>query len=191
MILYLASIISFKYFFSSLDLINTFLNDLFKTQCPKCNKIGNLNRHSKIYRRGKKKDEVVEHGQRVFCSNRNKKEGCKHTFSLNITLKLPRLHRFTKPVNDFILEYIKPRSAINSWSFAFPDCNDITAPYRFLRLVKNAFMKLRALLCILKPPPDKFHENEHRNLFLHMQNSFSNEEICLEALILHLQQRIF
>ena len=134
---------------------------------------------------------MIEHGQRVFCSNRNHHSGCGRTFALNLTIKLPRLHRFTKQINQFFLHYMITLCASFSWALTHPECEDITAPYRFLKLVKKAFVKLRPILCNLSKPPDDFTYNTPLHLFSHIKNSFTGCENCMEAFILHFEQRIF
>ena len=183
--------VAYADFFSSLDLLFKATNDLFKTPCPHCKFVGHLIKHSKIYRRAKEKDETIHHGHRIFCSNRNNKIGCGRTIALNLTLKLPRLNRFTKQVNDFFLHYIVSMCACFSWFFAHPKCVDISAPYRFLRLVKKSYINLRPLLCNRTKPPDQFQNNKSLNLFQHIKIAFPENENYLEALILHLQGRVF
>ena len=153
--------------------------------------VGFLIKHSLIFRRGDTKDQTIQHGQRVFCSNRHNQSGCGHTFAFNLTIKLPRLHRFTKQINQFFLHYIISLCTCFSWHATHPACYDITAPYRFLKLVRKAFVNLRPLLCNLSKPPDEFSRNIPLHLFSHIKNTFSENDNCLEAFILHFEQRVF
>jgi len=150
-----------------------------------------LIKHSKIYRTSSIKGKHIFHGQRVFCNNRDNKKGCGHTFAFNLTIKLPRLNRFTSQINSFLIHYITSLIACLAWNMAHPDCTDITASYRFLKLVKKSFLTLKPLLCSISKPPDNFDPNSALHLFQHIQSAFSNNKNHLEALILFYQRRVF
>jgi hypothetical protein len=60
-------------------------------RCPHCGKTGALNRHSLLS--GKwfgARCERVPRGQRVWCSNRNRRGGCGRTFAVYLSTALPR-----------------------------------------------------------------------------------------------------
>lgn len=179
------------YFFSSLDLLFKACGELYLRACPHCHQVGNLVLHSKIYRVGEEKGERIFHGQRVYCNKRKKYAGCGRTFSLNLTLKLPRLNHFTAKINAFLLHYISIFVACAAWSIAHPKCVDITAVYRFMRLVKKTSFKLKPLLCAICKPPDQFLPQSLRHLFLHIKIAFPKSENHLEELLLHQQKRLF
>jgi len=164
---------------------------LFKTSCPHCHTSGCLIKHSKIYRTSNIKGKYIFHGQRVFCNNRDSKKGCGHTFALTLTVKLPRLNRFTSQINSFLIHYITSLIACLAWNMSHPDCTDITASYRFLKLVKRSFFSLKALLCTITKPPDHLDPKSALSLFQHIQSAFSNSKKPLEDFLLFHQKRLF
>jgi hypothetical protein len=60
--------------------------------CPHCNQVGNLNRHGCLYGFDEKNPRrKTLRARRVFCSNRQRRRGCGHTFSVWCADKIRRL----------------------------------------------------------------------------------------------------
>jgi len=148
--------------------------------------------HSKIYRVSDVPGaDPIFHGQRILCSKRRGKNGCGKTFALNLTIKLPRLNRFTAKMSNFLLHYIASPSAFVAWCLVFPFCVDICQPFRFARHIKKAYLFLNAFLCSLTKPPDKPKPNTIKFFAHHLHSAFPDSKNPLENLILLLQKRPF
>lgn len=179
-----------KFFFSSLDSLDKALKNIFQTKCPHCKRVGFLILHSKIYRLDSNR-QIMEHGQRCFCSNRGKKRGCGQTIDFNLTTMLPRLPLETKKVSKFILHYIESKSASKSWFNSFENSIDITRPYKFFKLVKKRIYKLIPHLVNITSPPIKKGLTNCLYIFQYIKKAFPDSNNCIEALLLSLQSRVF
>jgi len=71
---------------------------LKQARCPNCACFDSLIRHSILYGNGPPgSEDRVKRGQRVLCSNRDKRRGCGHTFPIFLSDVLPR-HTVTATV---------------------------------------------------------------------------------------------
>jgi hypothetical protein len=178
-------------FFSSLDSLMTSIERLYLWTCANCNKVGSLRRHSHYFRVDPKGKEPIHHGQRVFCSNRYKNKGCGKTFTLQISVKLPRLHHLTKDINDFLLHYSDSQNAIKSWKASVSYYACICQPYRLLSFIKKSLPKLKAALGLLTKPPDGIFANPVLQVIKQLILTSPNIDSPVQWLILHLQKRPF
>ena len=58
--------------------------------CPHCRAVGCLIRHGYLHGYGASIDGKIQHGWRVFCSNRGRKTGCGRTYALMLAHHLGR-----------------------------------------------------------------------------------------------------
>lgn len=181
-------------FFSSRDDLFNYSGQIQLKDCPYCQQCNTLVKHSKIYRTAKEKGQYIFHGQRIFCSNKKNKNGCGRTFSLNLTIKLPRFNKFTKEVYSFFKKFLETFIISVAWAFAYPQSFDINTPYRFTRLIQKSLGNcIASLLSItgIYQPPQRVKPNTLLYLISLMQHAFPNAENPLTALILKFQKRPF
>jgi hypothetical protein len=76
---------------------------LKQTPCPHCRVVGALNRHGVLcgYDESSPRRKTLR-ARRVFCSNRNARPGCGHTFSVWLADKIRRLSLTTAALGAFL-----------------------------------------------------------------------------------------
>lgn len=177
-------------FFSSPVLLLATLNNLFLYDCPNCKKMGYLRKHSLYHRVNPNGNDPIYHGQRFICCKRYKNKGCGKSFTLQLTIKLPRLNHLTNEINDFLLHYSDSRNAILSWKEKISYFIDICQPYPFLAFVNRAIPKLKGMLDGIKKPPDGIFASPVFQLIEQLKTIYPNATmIC--SLILKVNSRPF
>ena len=58
--------------------------------CPHCRAVGYLNAHGYLNGRGEGVSDKVRRGWRLFCSNRNRRQGCGRTYCVLLAQFMPR-----------------------------------------------------------------------------------------------------
>jgi hypothetical protein len=86
-----------RWFYRSAAEWNAIAERLKQTPCPHCKVVGALIRHGYLrgYDDGSPQRKTIR-ARRIFCSNRNARRGCGHTFSVWIADKIRRLSLTTR-----------------------------------------------------------------------------------------------
>lgn len=91
-----------QWFYRSDQEWNTIAQGLKLTPCPHCRVVGTLNRHGTLYGYDGSNRRPSVRARRVFCSNRNARPGCGHTFSVWLADRIRRLSLSTTAMGAFL-----------------------------------------------------------------------------------------
>jgi hypothetical protein len=131
-------------------------DDLFArlkiTACPHCKRVGTLIRHGVLrgYEEGNVRHTTVR-AQRVFCSNRNRADGCGRTFSVWMADKVKRLFLNADSLWLFLKQAADTNNKINAFRKTGSSMSD-SAPYRIWKRFLKAQTAIRTALSALCPP---------------------------------------
>lgn len=121
--------------------------------CPHCRHCGCLILHG--YLKGFADAEgscQIKRGRRVFCSNRNKKDGCGRTFSLLMTTFIRRFRLPATALWRFLDNIRVGKNKIRAFADAGSALGQ-TSCYRLYQLFKQSQVRIRTRLSQIKPPP--------------------------------------
>ena len=154
--------------------------------CPKCQKVGTLNRHSRCLGSDLSAQGESVRGRRAFCSNRGKRPGCGRSFSIFLASVLPR-HTITAPLFwKLLLQWL---SGSTIWAshkaLAVPFGRD--GAYALLRRLRRRLDGLRSWLCRLIYPPSSTQTDPLLQTVEHFRAAFSKSACCLAEFQNHFQ----
>jgi len=121
--------------------------------CPHCQRTGYLILHG--YLSGyddKGSNKKIIRGRRIFCSNRNQRHGCGHTFSILASHILKNCTITTKNLWDFLNNILKGMSKFIAFSILNLPFS-ISTIYRLYQRIELRQHTLRTLLLKISPPP--------------------------------------
>jgi len=178
-----------KKFYNSGKDFQQFYCGLKQIACPHCKLIGSLILHG--YLSGY--DELVYgrkiiRGRRIFCSNRNRRNGCGKTFSI---LKSNIIKGFNITANSLwgFLNYIS--NGINKFeSFKYINLSfSNTTIYRLFRRFKYQQTKIRTTLSRMHLKPKTFsNKNPVVQTILHLNLAFNHHPCPISAYQEHFQE---
>jgi len=90
--------------------------------CPHCRRTGNLIYHGYLYGISECRCHQVTRGQRIFCSNRNKRKGCGRTFSCFLAKYIYRSLLSTTTAWEFLKAYRSGLSLEKAYANLNPLC---------------------------------------------------------------------
>jgi len=120
--------------------------------CPHCNLSGFLILHGYLYGYSETDSNRIRRGHRIFCSNRDNKNGCGKTFSV---LKSTFIKNFVITAITlwcFLDNLRKGLSLIEAFRQTASSMGE-TNSYRLFRKFKNNQVRIRTYLSHLKDPP--------------------------------------
>jgi len=154
---------------------NAIAQQLKLTPCPHCRVVGTLNRHGSSYGYDESNHRPTVRARRVFCSNRNARPGCGHTFSVWLADKIRRLSLTTAALGAFL------QSAVASGIRAALRAADGPLSERTWWRVWKRFQRgqstIRTALSSRCPPPEL--PAEHRpaaHALAHLQAAFPDAD---------------
>lgn len=129
------------------------------TACPHCKRVGTLIRHGVLrgYEEGNVRHTTVR-AQRIFCSNRNRVDGCGRTFSVWMADKVKRLFLGAGSLWAFLKQAADTDNKINAFGKLGSSMSD-SAPYRIWKRFLKAQTTIRTALSALCPPPKTTSED--------------------------------
>ena len=161
---------------------------LKQQRCPRCGCHETLNRHSIL--RGNHpsiQGKQSVRGQRVFCSNRGRRGGCGHTFSVFLADVLPR-HTFTACVLwrwlAKMLSNISVKAATEQLLLPFT----LESLYRVRRTLHRQLDVLRSQLCRQQSPPASAQSVPLLQTIEHLHAAFPGHPCPPAAFQLHFQR---
>jgi hypothetical protein len=166
-------IITIKTYYFSEDEFSRF-HSLLKIQaCPHCKLTGFLILHGYLYGYSETSDTAKnKRAHRVFCSNRNNRQGCGRTFSV-FDARFIRNFIFTAGILWLFLKNTKTGmnrfKAAKKLSIEWSD----TSIYRLYKRFKNNQPHIRSLLLSIKDPPcqTKTQHPEIQTIY-HLESAF-------------------
>jgi hypothetical protein len=142
-----------RWFFRSAEEWSAIAQRLKQTSCPHCKTVGALIRHGFLsgFDESSPRRKTIR-ARRVFCSNRNLRPGCGHTFSVWLTDKIRRLSLTSGALWRFLQDavangIVAAIGALGSW------LSDRTWR-RIWQRFDLAQSKIRTALCGRCPPPE-------------------------------------
>lgn len=156
------------------------------TACPFCERVGTLNRHSRLYgNEPEKKEGRIVRGQRVWCCNRGQRGGCGRTFPVLFAWVLPR-HSFTAPlVWQTVLRWLGGLSLGASWE---PGKTPLllVSFYHLIQRLRGRLAVLRTALSAIRRPPASRRSDPLLQTFEHLRLAFPKASCPIAAF----QQRV-
>lgn len=153
---------------------------LKEERCPHCEARGTLIRHSVLW--GNDPDKAGEkrrRGQRVFCSNRGRRQGCGRTFPIFLAQTLPR-HTFTAAVVWRLLsaffKSLSLKSAFEESRIPFA----LESAYRLVARLRRRLDVLRSRLSRFTHPPPGADADPLRQTLEHLRQAFGGA-VCPPA----------
>lgn len=151
-------------------------------RCPHCEVRRTLIRHSFLWGNDPEKSgEQRLRGQRVFCSNRGRRQGCGRTFPIFLAQTLPR-HTFTAAITwsllTAFLSGLSLKAAVEETRIPFA----LESAYRLLARLRLRLDALRSLLSVRTHPPPGLHVDPLRHTLEHLRHAFLGEVCPVAAL---------
>lgn len=162
------------------------------TACPHCKAIGRLVRHGFLrgYDESSPREKTLR-ARRIFCSNRNNRQGCGRTFSVWIADKIRRLSLSARCLWTFLQSVVADGI---SAAIRRVDCH--LSDRQMQRIWKRfdfGQSPIRTALwqrCEQPEPPAKFPQSPAAEVLAHLQAAFPNAD-CPIAAFQHALRRFF
>lgn len=129
------------------------------TACPHCKKVGCLIRHGFLRGYGEQHlREKAVRARRVFCSNRNRADGCGRTFSVWMADKIRRLFLSADSLWAFLDNAVRANNKLQAFRKLNCALSD-SAPYRIWKRFQRAQSGIRTALapCCRQPKVEARH----------------------------------
>ena len=142
--------------------------------CPHCKKSGFLILHGGAYGYSEQENSRILRGHRIYCSNRNNRNGCGKTFSILAAGLLPGFIISAQSLWLFL------ESILNGFclAHAFRTAKCAMTPSSVYRLYKKFAlnqMRIRSFLSRIKDPPALKHvKSPFLQTILHLKTAFDN-----------------
>lgn len=141
--------------------------------CPHCRLTGTLILHG--YLHGYDLENInkkIIRGHRIFCSNRNRRDGCGKTWSIMLTSILKGFILQTKHLWDFLKNIGKGMNVFESFNVLKIPLSP-TSIYRLYKRVRLNQPHIRSLLLRRSKPPSNIrHKNPLVKTIRHMESAF-------------------
>jgi len=176
-----------KSYCSDIAQLNQYLKQIKFVPCPHCGLTGYLIGHGFV--RGYSESGQAQHvrGRRFFCSNRYRRRGCGHTFSV---LLASVMRRFTVRANT-LWHYLQAVADGSNRKAAWQQAQvgfSVQTGYRLLRMFERSQTHIRTLLCCIRPPPESDSQQPLIQLIQHFKASFYMDSCPLEGFQIRFQQ---
>lgn len=139
--------------------------------CPHCASTGHLNRHGFLRGYGEEGHERIVRGRRFFCSNRGRRSGCGHTFSVLFSHLLRYLVVQTGRLWSFLLAIGAGLSVQASCEKHMPDFA-LQTGYRLWKRFLRSQPHIRTLLSRACPPPASSAKRSFIQVVHHLTAAF-------------------
>lgn len=159
-----------------------FYHQIKFVHCPHCQRTDQLILHG--YLSGyddRSSNKRITRGHRIFCSNRNRRQGCGRTFSILAAHILKNFTITTKNLWDFLNNILQGMNKFIAFSILnLPFCaSTIYRLYQKINLRQNT---LRTLLVKISPPPANVpSRNPLIKTILHIKSAFGRDSNPLSA----------
>lgn len=166
-------------FFTEISQIIQFFNSLKQQPCPQCRQCGFLIRNGRAYGYAEQGSEQVIRSQRIFCSNRWRRQGCGKTFRLVLG---DLLHHCLISSVSLWQRFDQKLQGINSTP---------PLPSYWWRRLRACQSSLREKLLSLCAPPQPAGDNPITQTLLHLKAAFSSNLCPIAAFQTRFQTRFF
>jgi len=183
-------IVCMKRFYKTEAEFEDFYLKLKLTMCPHCNVRGCLILHGYLYGYCENDMSIIKRGHRIYCSNRNRKNGCGRTFSV---LAAVFIKNFMITANTLwcFLEKISEERTLVSALRESGSCIGQSSIYRIFRRFSDHQVRIRSYLSRIKDPPGLKHiTSAVVQTILHLKSVF-NKSCCPVAQFQHYFQASF
>jgi len=171
--------LSIPRFFRDDERRKQFLANLKLIECPHCGKTDYLIRNGPLT--GNDPDqhgpEQIKRGQRIFCSNRNNRQGCGSSFSILKSSSLPKRSIDTAALNILLTAVLKCAGCIyrafnqtTKWQFS------LSSAYRIWKEINHWQTALRHRLCQCTGPPPCSLTEPRLQLLAHLRAAFQTDD---------------
>ena len=159
--------------------------------CPHCKLSGFLILHGYLYGYCEQGNKPIHRGRRIYCSNRNNKNGCGRTFCVLPALVLPKL-RISAQCLWWFLENVKNGFGLAQ---AFRSAGGTLSPSSIYRLFKKFSLnqtRIRTFLSRRKDPPETEHvQSPIIQTILHLKNTFDTAVCPIAEFQIRFQAPLF
>ena len=147
------------------------------THCPHCKKVGFLIRHG--FLRGYDESQTSQksiRAARVYCSNRNRANGCGKTFSVWIAHKVKRLFLSAESLATFLQDTVTSGNKLQAFRKLNTALSD-SAPYRIWKRFLCAQTYIRTALMRFSKPPQLPLKDPAQLTLAHLQVAFKEHPL--------------
>ena len=140
--------------------------------CPHCKLSGFLILHDYLYGYSEQDNSPIQRGRRIYCSNRNNKNGCGRTFCVLPASVLPKL-RISAQCLWWFLDNVKNGFCL-AQAFRAAGCMLTSSSiYRLFKKFSLNQMRIRTYLSAIKDPPETGHvKSPIIQTILHLKSAF-------------------
>lgn len=156
--------------------------------CPNCQRTGCLILHGYLYGYDEKSNhQKFTRGHRIFCSNRNRRQGCGRTFSVLAAHVLKNFTISTKSLWGFLNHLVQGMNKLAAFALLGLPFS-VSSVYRLYQNIYLRQHRLRTLLLKKSPPPgDVQSRNPLIKTILHIKSAFPHDPDPLSAFQSHFQ----
>ena len=176
-----------KSYCSDIAQMNQYLKQIKFIPCPHCGLTGYLIGHGYLRGYSESGQAQVVRGRRFFCSNRYRKNGCGHTFSVMLASVV---RRFSVRATTLwqLLQVVADGFNINAGWQRVRTGFSVQTGYRLWRRFERSQTHIRTLLCRIEPPPDSDSQQPLIQLIQHFKAAFAIDSCPLEGFQIRFQQ---
>lgn len=170
--------------------LNRFLRGLKLRACPHCGRVGFLIGHGVVRGYADTGQGRRVRGRRFFCSNRFRRLGCGRTFSVVFAEVIVGFVVRTQTLLAYIEAVVRGLSRKAAWQQSAP-CFSQTSGYRLWQRLQLAQTRLKAWLCLLRPPPACAATEPLAQLLAHLRSVFPLSACPLSSFQQRFQRPLF
>ncbi len=178
-------------FYKTQAQFEAFYTRLKLTLCPHCKHSGFLILHGYLYGYCEQDNSRIQRGRRVYCSNRNNKNGCGRTFGVVPASVLPKLVISAQSLWRF-LHNVK-NGHTKACAFRTATCTMAQSSiYRLFKKFLLNQMRIRSFLTRIKDPPAAEHvQSPFIQTILHLKQCFDTAVCPITEFQYHFQAPLF
>lgn len=165
----------------------TFYTGLKLCLCPHCELSGFLILHGYLYGYCEQDDSLIQRGRRIYCSNRNNKNGCGRTFCIRPASVLPKLRISAQSLWRF-LDNVKNGFCLTCAFRAAKGTMSQSSVYRLFKKFSLNQTRIRTVLSRAKDPPTAEHvQAPFVQTILHLKSAFDTAACPITEFQSHFQ----
>lgn len=177
-----------RWFWESVDSIESGCARLKGEACPHCGRQGTLNRHGWLLgSEPSGSGKQARRGRRIYCSDRGQRQGCGRTVSLMPAQVIRGMRTRSGPLWLFLHRVLSGQSVAMAWA-GLERLFSLESAYRYRRGFKRGQFRLRELLCRERAPPCGA-AGEQGVMLTHLETVLGQAEDLISRFQLGIQHR--
>ena len=183
-------VIIVKRFYQTEEEFQNYYEKLKLIMCPHCNINGCLILHGYLYGYSETNTSIIRRGHRIYCSKRNRKNGCGRTFSILVSVFLKDFITSANSLWLFLKEIREKKSLVSTFRESGSAIGQASI-YRLFKRFRHNQVRIRSYLTRIKAPPCLKHtKSPSIQTILHLESVFKKSS-CPVAQFQHYFQASF